>query len=396
MKNVLDYIGRKKEIFNIDVLENDEKISEEISSSTFLVIGGGGSIGQSITKEIFKRDPIKLHIVDINENSLVELVRDVRSSYGYIKGDFRTFAIDCGTDDFSIMFEFEGPYDYVLNLSALKHVRSERDPWTLMRMIQVNILNTLNTIDLAVKNGCRKYFCISTDKAANPANMMGASKRIMEMFLTKKGEKISISTARFANVAFSDGSLLHVVRQRIVKGQPIAAPSDIRRYFVTPEESGRLCLLSTILGNNQEILFPKINNELSLITFKKVITSYLKSLGYAPLICNNENEARKIAESGTSPGSWPCYFARSDTTGEKSFEEFYTREEDVDLERYKEVGVLKNSISVNEKLLSFFLRDLDRLREKRFWTREDIIDLFGKMIPEFRHLEKNRFLDQKM
>ena len=244
--DILKLIGREKELFTEDIQRNEKALSEIVSSSRFLVIGGAGSIGQAVTKEIFKRSPLKLHVVDISENNMVELVRDIRSSFGYIDGDFQTFALDIGSAEYDAFWNNDGEYDYVLNLSALKHVRSEKDPFTLMRMIDVNIFNTEKTIRQSIEKGVKKYFCVSTDKAANPANMMGASKRIMEMYLMKYSEEISISTARFANVAFSDGSLLHGFNQRIQKHQPIVAPNDVKRYFVTPKESGELCLMSTM------------------------------------------------------------------------------------------------------------------------------------------------------
>jgi FlaA1/EpsC-like NDP-sugar epimerase len=269
---------------------------EIVSSSRFLVIGGAGSIGQAVTKEIFKRKPLKLHVVDISENNMVELVRDIRSSFGYIDGDFQTFALDIGTIEYDAFIEADGEYDYVLNLSALKHVRSEKDPYTLMRMIQVNIFNTDKTIQQSIKKGAKKYFCVSTDKAANPVNMMGASKRIMEMFLMRRSTDIKISTARFANVAFSDGSLLHGFNQRIQKRQPIVAPNDIKRYFVVPQESGELCLMSCIFGENRDIFFPKLSESLHLITFAEIAVNYLRQLGYEPYICSSEEEARQFFE----------------------------------------------------------------------------------------------------
>ena len=240
MKKILKLIGRDKLLFTNDVKFFSKDLEKMVSRSTFLVIGGAGSIGQAVTKEIFKRNPKKLHVVDISENNLTELVRDIRGSFGYIEGDFKTYALDIGSIEYDAFIKYDGKYDYVLNLSALKHVRSEEDPFTLMRMIDVNIFNTDKTIRQSIDNGTKKYFCVSTDKAANPINMMGASKRIMEMFLMRRSLDIEISTARFANVAFSDGSLLHGFNQRIEKRQPIAAPSDIKRYFVTPQESGEI------------------------------------------------------------------------------------------------------------------------------------------------------------
>lgn len=237
--NILSLIGRNKELLAEDINKHEDDLRKIISKSSFLVIGGAGSIGQATVKEIFKRNPLKLHVVDISENNMVELVRDIRSSFGYIDGDFRTFALDVGSVEYDAFWEADGQYDYLLNLSALKHVRSEKDPFTLMRMIDVNIFNTDKTIRQAIEMGVKKYFCVSTDKAANPVNMMGASKRIMEMFANRRSRNISISMARFANVAFSDGSLLHGFDQRLKKKQPLVAPNDIKRYFITPQEVGR-------------------------------------------------------------------------------------------------------------------------------------------------------------
>ena len=231
--NPQNFLGRSSNLFAQDLLKINDYLVEIVNGSSFLIIGAAGSIGQAVVKEVFRRNPLKLHAIDISENNLAELVRDIRSSYGYIDGDFRTFSIDCGTTHFHKLFNAEGPYDFVLNLSALKHVRSEKDPYTLMRLIEVNIFNTVKSLKIAKNYECKNYFCVSTDKAANPANMMGGSKRIMEMFLMRESLNQNLSMARFANVAFSDGSLLHGFSQRYAKRQPIAAPNDVRRYFVT-------------------------------------------------------------------------------------------------------------------------------------------------------------------
>ena len=320
MNSILSLIGRDQPLFTSDLETHETMIAELVSASRFLVLGGAGSIGQAVTREIFKRNPRKLDIVDINENNLVEVVRDLRSSLGYIDGDFQTFALDIGSREFDAFIESDGHYDYILNLSALKHVRSEKDPFTLMRMIDVNIFNTDKTIRQALEKGARKYFCVSTDKAANPVNMMGASKRIMEMFLIRRSNEIEISTARFANVAFSDGSLMHGFNQRLAKQQPIVAPSDIKRYFVTPQESGELCLMSCLFGENRDIFFPKLSESLHLITFAEIADKYLRHNGYEPYPCADEDEARELASSLPAQGKWPCLFTKSDTTGEKDFE----------------------------------------------------------------------------
>jgi FlaA1/EpsC-like NDP-sugar epimerase len=394
--NILSLIGRSQALFNNDTHNHEALLKQIVSSSTFLVLGGAGSIGQAVVKEIFKRNPKKLHVVDISENNLVELVRDVRSSFGYIDGDFQTFALDIGSIEYDAFIENDGQYNYVLNLSALKHVRSEKDPFTLMRMINVNVFNTDKTIQQAIDKGSKKYFCVSTDKAANPVNMMGASKRIMEMFLMRRSETIEVSMARFANVAFSDGSLLHGFNQRVQKRQPIVAPNDIKRYFVTPQESGELCLMSCLLGENRDIFFPKLSEELHLISFADIAVRYLKNLGYEPHLCSSEDEARELAQFLPEQGKWPCLFTASDTTGEKDFEEFYTEKETLDMERFNNLGVIKNEAIYQSELLEMFESNIEGMKQNKHWTKEQIVELFHKMIPDFGHKETGKYLDGKM
>jgi FlaA1/EpsC-like NDP-sugar epimerase len=394
--NILKLIGRSKHLFDSDMSKHEKNLALLVNEGRFLVIGGAGSIGQAVVKEIFKRNPQILHVVDISENNLVELVRDIRSTLGYIKGDFKTFAIDCGGRQFEALMQLDGGYDYILNLSALKHVRSEKDPFTLMRMIDVNIINIVKTIEIARKYGVKKYFCVSTDKAANPVNMMGASKRIMEMFLMRASENILISTARFANVAFSDGSLLHSFNQRFAKKQPIAAPNDVRRYFVTPQESGELCLMSCLLGENRDIFFPKLNESLHLTTFSDIAARYLNALGYELFECSSENEARENIDELISKKKWPCYFFESDTTGEKDFEEFYTKNETLDLNRFDSVGVIKNTPDFDIEKLHFFQERIDIIKSQLNWKKSEIVNLFNYMIPDFNHIEKDKYLDSKM
>lgn len=393
--DILSLIGREKQLFTEDIESREKELSNIISNSSFLVLGGAGSIGQAVTKEIFKRNPAKLHVVDLSENNTVELVRDLRSSIGYIEGDFKTFALDIGSLEYDAFIKSDGAYDYVLNLSALKHVRSEKDPYTLMRMIDVNIFNTDKTIFQSIQKGAKKYFCVSTDKAANPVNMMGASKRIMEMFLMRRSKEISISTARFANVAFSDGSLLHGFNQRILKRQPIVAPNDVKRYFVTPQESGELCLMSSIFGENLDIFFPKLSEELHLISFADIAEKYLIARGYQPVQCETEDEARELIKTLPDEGKWPCLFTKSDTTGEKDFEEFFTDKEVLDLERFKNLGIIQNKYQEQEKL-DFFEKSIAGLRKNKIWSKDDLVDLFFEMIPDFGHKETGKYLDSKM
>ena len=393
---MLNLIGRTEKLFVNDIISHTSELLNIVSNSRFLVLGGAGSIGQAVTKEIFKRNPLKLHIVDISENNMVELVRDIRSSYGYIDGDFKTFALDIGSEEYDAFFESDGTYDYVLNLSALKHVRSEKDPFTLMRMINVNIFNTDKTIEQSIKKGVKKYFCVSTDKAANPVNMMGASKRIMEMFVNRRSKDIDISMARFANVAFSDGSLLHGFNKRIEKKQPIVAPNDIRRYFVIPEESGELCLMSCIFGENRDIFFPKLNENLNLIKFSDIAVLYLKEKGLEPVICDTEEQARNYFNENKTDQNWPCLFTKSDTSGEKDFEEFFTENEKLDMDRFDKLGVIKNELNYQEQKLLFFEKEIFKLKRCKVWDKKVIKELFNYMITDFGHKETGKYLDNKM
>ncbi len=394
--NVLSLIGRTSALFDIDLIRLKDQLLDQIRGSRCLVIGGAGSIGQAVTREIFKRDPAVLHVVDISENNMVELIRDIRSTIGYNTSDFRTFVIDCGSKEFEAFFAVEGPYDYVLNLSALKHVRSEKDPYTLMRLVDVNVFNTVKTLDMARKGGAKKYFSVSTDKAANPVNMMGASKRIMELFLMRESLTQPISMARFANVAFSDGSLLHGFNQRFAKRQPISAPNDVRRYFVTPQESGQLCLLSCLLGGNRDILFPKLSEKLHLITFSEIAVRYLQLLGFEPYECATEDEARGRAEELIAKKQWPCYFFKSDTVGEKDFEEFFTDKEDLDIDRFESVGVIRNQPVFDVGQLDRFKEGVALLRSRPTWSKMEIVELFFEMLPDFAHMETGKYLDQRM
>jgi len=394
--DILNLIGRDSGLLEKDIRERNHEIKHRVVQSSFLVLGGAGSIGQAVVKEIFKRHPQKLHVVDISENNLTELVRDLRSSFGYIEGDFQTFALDIGSSVYDAFIEKDGQYDYVLNLSALKHVRSEKDPFTLMRMIDVNILNTEKTILQSIQKGTKKYFCVSTDKAANPVNMMGASKRIMEKFLMRRSQEINISTARFANVAFSDGSLLDSYKRRIEKNQPIVAPTDIKRYFVTPEESGQICLMSCIFGETRDIFFPKLSEKLDLITFSSIAERFLKLKGFDAYPCKDENEARESVMVCKEKNQWPCYFTVSDTTGEKSYEEFYMPNETIDLDRFEKLGIVKNEPLFNNEKLNHFISSIDAFKKDKSWNKGQIVELFREMLPELEYEDKGKYLDSKM
>ena len=395
--NVMQIVGRTRPLFDTDVAARETELREHITGSRILVIGGAGTIGQAVVRELFKRDPRALHVVDISENNLVEVVRDIRSTLGYGSGDFQTVPVDAGSRYFDAFVESQASYDYICNLSALKHVRSEKDPYTLMRMLEVNVFNTVKTARMAAQQGAKKYFAVSTDKAANPVNLMGGSKRIMEKFLHRESADVDVSMARFANVAFSDGSLLHGFTQRIMKHQPISAPNDVKRYFVTPKESGELCMMSAIFGENLDIFFPDQAGELELTRFSDIAIRFLEQAGYEAVQCETEDEARERVLELIPQKKWPVYFFGSDTTGEKAFEEFFMGNETLDLDIFNGIGVIKNQPSFDEALLDQFDSEITAIRSSKGpWDKAQIVDSYLKILPELSHEEKGKYLDSRM
>ena len=384
-----------KKLFAVDLEKQGAYIDRAVAGKRFLVVGGAGTIGSAVAKEIIKRAPAVLHVVDISENNLVEAVRHIRSTSSF-DAELLTFAIDVGGKEFDALVNHMPPYDFILNLSALKHVRSEKDPYTLNRLIDVNILNAAKLARIAAEQDATKYFCVSTDKAANPANAMGASKRLMELFLLRESERIDISFTRFANVAYSDGSLPYGFTKRFENAQPISAPKDMRRYFISSEEAGQLCLLSTLLGDNLDIFFPKLTETLHEATFKDMATDFLKGKGFEPVECATEEEARGRCSELIPQKKWPCYFFESDTSGEKGFEEFYTSNEEVVLNKFEGVGIVKLSRNIDLELLDAFETSLSDWRESGSWDRDALIEILKKAVPEFKHVEKGKNLDQRM
>ena len=395
--NIMEIVGRTRPLFDADVSAREAELKERIEGSRILVIGGAGTIGQAVVRELFKRDPRALHVVDISENNLVEVVRDIRSTLGYASGDFQTLPMDVGSRYFDAFIESQKPYDYICNLSALKHVRSEKDPYMLMRMLEVNVFNTVKTARIAAQQGAKKYFAVSTDKAANPVNLMGGSKRIMEKFLHRESANVDVSMARFANVAFSDGSLLHGFTQRIMKHQPISAPNDVKRYFVTPKESGELCMMSAIFGDNLDIFFPDQEGELELTRFSDIAIRFLEQAGYEAVQCETEDEARARVGELIPQNKWPVYFFGSDTTGEKAFEEFFMGDETLDLETFCGIGVIKNSPNFDPVSLDQFERGIREIQTSAGpWDKTDIVNLYLSVLPELNHDEKGKYLDSRM
>ena len=389
-------IGRDHSLFAADMQAHEDRLASTIVKSKFLVLGAAGSIGAAVTKALFRRQPKKLHAVDISENNLVELVRDIRSSLGYIPGDFQTFALDVGALEYDVFFQQDGDYDYILNFAALKHVRSEADPYTLMRLIKVNILNTEKTLKQAQAASIKNYFSVSSDKASNPVNLMGASKRAMELLLFSRAQELPITTARFANVAFSDGSLLHSFYQRLFKRQPLVAPDDIERYFISASEAAELCLLACLLGENRDIFFPKPSHEFHLMKFSELADRFLRLQGYEPYFCQDETEAKEAFASLIEKKRWPCLLSQSDTTGEKAFEEFYTGEELLDLDRFKGIGLVKYKDNSSAAPMDWFLEAINEFRYQKKWNKKQLVELFQALIPNFTHIETNHYLNDKM
>ena len=390
-------LGRNKSFLHQDLETAREEIVTSLTRARVLVIGAAGSIGASFVMELASFSLAGLHLLDVSENNLVEVVRQLRSGGVHLPDDFRTFAIDYTALEMQALLKVE-QYDYVLNFSALKHVRSERDPYTLMRLLEVNVVGNNRLLDsLSQQKHLKRVFSVSSDKAVRPANLMGASKAFMERIFLSRADEISFTSARFANVAFSDGSLLHSFRHRLEKGQPLSAPSDVLRYFITHEEAGQLCLLSCFTGNNREVFFPQFRPDRDMMSFADIARVFLDSNGYQALECSSDEEAlHKMAEMKLGDKKWPCYFSNSDTSGEKMYEEFSDPEETVELERFSTVGVVTQPVYHGKEILDQALGLIQQYRERGEWTKQKLIDAIGVAVPELKHVETNKNLDQKM
>ena len=382
-------------MFEKDININKEELSERILNTSVLVIGGAGTIGSSYIKSLLKFKPKSLVVVDINENGLTELTRDLRSSKDIeVPSEYVTYPMSYSDPVFYKMFRSHKGFDIVANFSAHKHVRSEKDRFSVEALIKNNVINAKELLDALDEYKPSHFFCVSTDKAANPVNIMGGSKKIMEDMIMTYSKKYPVTTARFANVAFSNGSLLAGFIDRISKGQPISAPNDVTRYFVSPKESGQICLLACMLGNSGEIYFPRLRKE-QVMTFSDIATILLKEYGFNVHYCKSEDEALNGAKN-ISEGNYPVFYSGSDTDGEKPYEEFYTDDEDVNLERHQELGVVtttaKRTLSEIESLLTSLIKAFDRNET----TKEDIIKIMKNFLVNFDHIEKGKSLDSKM
>lgn len=388
---------RSKSMFLKDIEGNKEKLTEKIKDKSVLVIGGAGSIGSSYIRAVLPFRPKSLVVVDINENALAELTRDLRSTKGmFVPEDYVPYPMDFASPVFEKMFRNRGGFDIVANFSAHKHVRSEKDIYSVEALLQNNVLHAKKLMDLLAELPPEEYFCVSTDKAANPVNIMGASKRIMEDVIFSYSDKFPVKTARFANVAFSNGSLPAGFLSRISKQQPLSAPLDVKRYFVSPEESGQICMLACMLGANREIFFPKLEEE-QMMTFDAIATALLQEYGYEVLQCESDEEAVEKAEDLRSGSKkYPVHYSESNTSGEKAFEEFYTDQEQVDMERLHSLGIITGKGIPDNKQIDVLFTKLENAFERDTLTKEEVVAIIAEYLPNFEHIEKGKSLDSKM
>lgn len=402
MLNIEQFISehitfRKESFFKKDLESNSVKLKTEISGKSVLVIGGGGTIGSSFIRELLRYKPGSLYVVDLSENYLTELTRDIRSKHGMVVPEvYKTYPISFADPVFNKILADAGPFDIVANFAAHKHVRSEKDHYSVTALLENNVVKAENLLAKLALNPPKHFFCVSTDKAANPVNIMGASKKIMEEVIMSYSEQFPITTARFANVAFSNGSLLAGYLERLMKGQPLSCPSDIRRFFVSPQESGQICLLACILGTSGEIFFPKLE-EAQMENFKDITIAFLKTMGYETLICESEEKA-KLEATKLNPHSthYPVYFFTSDTSGEKTFEEFYTDSEILDQETFDSLGIIKNAPRKKISEIKTLIQSLQTVLQKPDLTKEAIVSVMHEYLPSFHHIETGKNLDQKM
>ena len=388
---------RSKSMFLADIEANKEQLAKEIEGKSLCVIGGAGSIGSSFIRAILPFKPSKLVVVDLNENGLAELTRDLRSTYGmYVPEEYRAYTLNFADPIFTRIFREEKGFDIVANFSAHKHVRSEKDKYSVQALIENNDIKAKKFMDLLCEFPPKHFFCVSTDKAANPVNIMGASKRVMEDMVMAYSDRFPVTTARFANVAFSNGSLPDGWIARMMKQQPLAAPSDVKRYFVSPEESGQICMLACILGNSGEVFFPKLGED-QMITFASFCEKFIRTMGYKGQTCATDEEAKRLAsERAEDSEAYPVVYFNSDTTGEKGFEEFYVPGEKLNMDRFSSLGVIEETTHRSMNEVEAFFAQLESIFQKDDFTKAEIVDALKVFLPYFEHEEKGKNLDQKM
>lgn len=388
---------RQESLFKKDIDSHAAELTREIKGKSVLVIGGAGSIGSSFIRAILKFEPAKLVVVDLNENGLAELTRDLRSTEGVkVPQEYYTYTLDFADPIFEKIFKEHNGFDIVANFSAHKHVRSEKDKYSVEALLRNNVFKAKKLLDLLKNNPPQHFFCVSTDKAANPVNIMGASKKVMEDLIMSYTPDFKVTTARFANVAFSNGSLPLSFFDRVMKNQPLVAPSDVKRYFVSLNESGEICMLACILGKNGEIFFPKLPEE-SMKTFSSICDDFIKELGYTKHQCASEEEAKHFAANRKNDSKeYPVLYPKSDTTGEKAYEEFYVEGENIDLDRFSSLGVIEAESSLSKEKVDEFLAELNSIFANPHFTKAQVVECIKEFVPNFEHEEKGKNLDQKM
>ena len=388
---------RPVSMFAADAEANKETLSKEIKDKKVCVIGGAGSIGSSFIKAVLRFKPKSVVVVDLNENGLAELVRDVRSTYGlYVPDEFRCYTLNFADPIFERIFREEKGFDIVANFSAHKHVRSEKDRYSVQALIENNDIKAKKLMDLLTVYPPKHFFCVSTDKAANPVNIMGASKRIMEDLVMAYNKYFKVTTARFANVAFSNGSLPDGWIHRLQKKQPLAAPNDVRRYFVSPEESGQICMLACILGKPGEVFFPKLGED-QMLTFSSICDDFVKAQGLDKKGCGSDAEAKKYAsDMSYNDETYPVVYFKSDTTGEKAYEEFFVPGEKIDMDRFSTLGVVEQTTRHDMAEINAFFDKLEAIFAKDDFTKAEVVDTIKQFLPNFQHEEMGKNLDQKM
>lgn len=393
---------RPVSMFAADIQANKQKLTEEIKGKKVCVIGGAGSIGSSFVKAVLRFEPASVVVVDLNENGLAELVRDVRSTHGlYVPDEFRCYTLSFADPIFERIFREEKGFDIVANFSAHKHVRSEKDRYSVQALIENNDIKAKKLMDLLKVYPPKHFFCVSTDKAANPVNIMGASKRIMEDLVMAYNQYFKVTTARFANVAFSNGSLPDGWIHRLQKKQPLVAPSDVKRYFVSPEESGQICMLACILGRGGEVFFPKLGED-QMLTFSSICDEFVKANGFEKDPCSSDKEAILKASTlnleplNLEPVKYPTVYFASDTTGEKAYEEFYVPGEKIDMQRFQALGVVEQTVRHTMAEVDSFFDKLEEIFQKDDFTKAQVVEAIKEFIQNFEHEEKGKNLDQKM
>lgn len=395
---ISEYVTKRPvSLFASDIEANKDRLTKEIEGKSVLVIGGAGSIGSQFIRSICRFNPGKLVVVDLSENGLALLTRDLRSTYGMcVPEEYRTYTLNFGDPIFERIFREEKGFDIVANFSAHKHVRSEKDKYSVQALLENNDIKAKKLLDLMLEFPPKHFFCVSTDKAANPVNIMGASKRVMEDLIMAYSDRYPVTTARFANVAFSNGSLPLSFLDRIMSKQPLVAPCDVKRYFVSPEESGQICMLACVLGKSGEIFFPKLRED-QMITFSGICDRFIEAMGYEKKEFDDDEAAKRFAaEMPYDTKVWPVVYSKSDTTGEKSFEEFYVPGEKLNMDRFLSLGVIEDVKKRPVEEIDVFFTELESIFNKPDFTKAEVVDALESFLPNFHHEEKGKYLDQKM